>query len=133
MQNEDDIFTANLLRAVVDRMSKDYTNREFADIFGSNIGIGSRLPTLKNDDEEPNYSDINDEGEMIGNGVTLISTSGNSAEEDSNRGSNSNNNGDNDRMVPSLRDNEFLEHSHLWGHQFMTGILQALCMCASSG
>lgn len=26
-----------------------------------------------------------------------------------------------DGMIPTIRDNEYLQHSSLWGHQFVTG------------
>ena len=33
---------------------------------------------------------------------------------------------DDDSMVPSIRDNEYLQHSSLWGHQFMTGTVKLI-------
>ena len=38
---------------------------------------------------------------------------------------------DDEPVIPSLRDTEFLQHSGLWGHQYMTGrklIFTYLCL-----
>ena len=86
--NEDQIFTTNLLRAVVDRMNKDYSN-SYSDISRSDLPLRTRLASMKIEEEdEPNYSEI------------IV---------------------DEDPVIPSLRDNEYLQHSPLWSHQYMSG------------
>lgn len=43
---------------------------------------------MKEEDDEPNYSEMMDD----------------------------------ENIIPSLRDTEYLQHGPLWGHQFMTGM-----------
>ncbi|XP_065226473.1 neuroendocrine protein 7B2-like [Planococcus citri] len=85
-KNDDQYLTVNLLRAVVDRMNKDYSNG-YSDMDQADLPIRTRLSPMKEEEDEPNYPDMMDD----------------------------------DSMVPSIRDNEYLQHSSLWGHQFMTG------------
>ncbi|XKL65484.1 hypothetical protein PGB90_008904 [Kerria lacca] len=85
-KNEDEFLTANLLRAVVDRINKDYSNN-YADVERNGFTIRTRLSPMKEEDDEPNYSEMMDD----------------------------------ENIIPSLRDTEYLQHGPLWGHQFMTG------------
>lgn len=73
----------------------DRINKDYSsgypDISRSDLPLRSRLSSVKGEDDE----DIPNYSDIIVD--------------------------DDDPIIPSLRDNEYLQHSSLWGHQYMTG------------
>ncbi|XP_059473409.1 neuroendocrine protein 7B2 [Neocloeon triangulifer] len=90
-------ITDALLREVMDQMAKDLTN---SGSYGMQFPVGSRMdPEMELQNQA--LKDLNNEDQMMGDYGPIL--------------------GSLDQQPPSLRDQEFMQHSSLWGHQFVTG------------
>ncbi len=110
-------------------MNKDYASDYMSSDGRSDLHVRTRMSPTGGENDDSTYSDVSEEdiesivgGSDMGEGAGSDGDGNLSGNEDNEEvGGNDTNRRRNNNMVPSLRDNEYLQHSSLWGHQFVTG------------